>query len=237
MNRSTFCEENMRAKVKVLITWGIVPLAVVAFLSLAVILGQPLVGEAASALGLTPTPPSAPTPTFTPEATPVPPAPAPTPLPAPRLELTKTANRTEVSPGSSVRFTIRVCNVGNATADNVVVSDALAPELEVVSASVSQGVVVVEGNGVRAEFGALAPGECAELRIVARVRADVPPGTQITNVGTIPGLASNEVTVTVIGLLPASGGTAPGVVAGLLAVAVALLAVGLVLGVRARVLQ
>jgi uncharacterized repeat protein (TIGR01451 family) len=151
------------------------------------------------------------------------------------LTVVKTVDRTEVLPGDSVTFVIRVCNVGDATADNVVVSDALPSELELVSASVSQGVAVVVGNGVRAEFGSLTPGACAELTIVARVRDDVPPGTQIGNIATLPEQPSNEVTMTVVGFLPESGGAAPVVAAAfiptltalaLLVVGIALLAVG-----------
>jgi uncharacterized repeat protein (TIGR01451 family) len=151
--------------------------------------------------------------------------------------VTKTVTPIEVFPGARVTFVIRVCNVGDATADDVVVSDALAPELEVVSASVSQGIAVIVGNGVRAEFGALIPGACAELTIVARVRADVPPGTQIANVATLPGRVSEEVKVTVLGFLPVSGGIPLSVTVGLLVVGIGLLAAGLVLGTRNRVLR
>jgi len=222
----------MKSKAGLLTTLSIVHLVAAVFLSLAITLGQP-VPVAGLALGITPTAPPAPTP----EDTPVPPTPTPpdqTPVPAPELELTKSASATEVFPGSLVSFTIRVCNVGNSVADNVIVSDALSSDLELVSASVSQGKAVIVGNGVRAEFGALFPGECATLTIVARVRDDVAPGTQIGNVGTLPGLASNQVNLTVMGMLPASGGTVPVLVAGLFMVGLGLLAAGLALGSRER---
>jgi uncharacterized repeat protein (TIGR01451 family) len=230
----------MRSKTKTLTTLGIVHLAAAVLLFLAVMLGQP-VTAAGPVLGFTPTPvppaetsiPPVETPVTTPEATP---APAPAP-PSPRLTVTKVVDPIEVFPGALVTFVIRVCNVGNATADNVVVSDSLAPELEVVRASASQGVAVVVGNGVRAEFGALIPGACAELTIIARVRADVPPGTQIANVATFPDQVSNEVTVTVLGFLPESGGIPLSLTAGLLVVGVSLLAAGLALGTRNRVLR
>ena len=222
----------MKSKARLLTTLSIVHLVAAVFLSLTITLGQP-VPVAGSALGITPTAPPAPTP----EETPVPPSPPPpdqTPAPAPKLELTKSASATEVFPGSLVSFTIRVCNVGNAVADNVIVSDALSSDLELVSASVSQGKAVIVGNGVRAEFGALFPGECATLTIVARVRDDVAPGTQIGNVGTLPDLASNQVNLTVMGMLPASGGTVPVLVAGLFMVGLGLLAAGLALRARER---
>jgi uncharacterized repeat protein (TIGR01451 family) len=220
----------MKSKARLLTTLSIVHLVAAVFLSLTITLGQP-VPVAGLALGITPTVPPPPTP----EETPVSPPPQPTPAPAPKLELTQSASATEVFPGSLVSFTIRVCNVGDAVADNVIVSDALSSDLELLSASVSQGKAVIVGNGVRAEFGALFPGECATLKIVARVRDHVAPGTQIGNVGTLPDLASNQVNLTVMGMLPASGGTVPVLVAGLFMVGLGLLVAGLALRSRERV--
>jgi len=132
-----------------------------------------------------------------------------------------------------------VCNTGDATAENVIVSDALPAELEVVSASASLGQAIVVGNGVRAEFGDMLPGVCAELTIVARVRADVSPCSEVGNVATIGDLVSNWVWVTTPcppPLLPESGQTvAQAVVMGLLGVGVGLLITGLMLGRRKRV--
>jgi uncharacterized repeat protein (TIGR01451 family) len=114
-----------------------------------------------------------------------------------------------VLPGGQVTFVIQVCNAGDATANEVIVSDALPPELEGVSASATQGTVTVEGNGVRAELGSLSPGACAEISIVARVRTDVLPGTQIVNVAVVDEQSSNEASVTIVGLLPQTGGVGP----------------------------
>jgi hypothetical protein len=98
------------------------------------------------------------------------------------------------------------------------------------------------GDDVRAEFGDLLPGVCAELTIVARVRDDVDLCTQFENVSTIGDLISNRVTL-IVPCLPESGETtAPSgaiatqlVVAGLLAVGMGLLATGLALRARNRV--
>jgi uncharacterized repeat protein (TIGR01451 family) len=215
-------------KARVLTTAGVVHLTVATLLSMVFLFGQPatVVG---SALGFTPTP----TPTVTATTT------TPEPRPSPRLTITKTADPAEVLPGDLVTFVIQVCNVGDATAENVIVSDALPVELEVVSASASQGPAIVVGNGVRAEFGDLLPGTCAELTIVARVRADVSPCSEIGNVATIGDLVSNWVWVTTPcppPLLPESGRVvAQAVVVGLLAVGAGLLTAGLVLGARKRV--
>jgi uncharacterized repeat protein (TIGR01451 family) len=168
--------------------------------------------------------------------------PPPPPPPVCKLRITKTANATELWPGETVTFVIQVCNAGNETCENVVVSDALPDELEVVSASASRGRAVIVGNGVRAEFGDLLPDECAELTIVARVRADV-ECTQFTNVATIgDDVISNLVTLTVPCLLPPSGETAVHrgkiasqvVVVGLLVMGMGLVATGLALRARSR---
>jgi uncharacterized repeat protein (TIGR01451 family) len=215
-------------KARVLTTAGLIHLTVAALLSLTFLLGQPSTAVG-SRMGFTPTP------TFTP------PPKTKTPPPQCKLEITKTADPTELLPGDRVTFVIRVCNVGDKTCEDVVVSDDLPDELEVVSASASQGRAVVVGNDVRAEFGDLLPGVCAELTIVARLRDDVDLCKQFENVSTIGDLISNRVTL-IVPCLPESGETTAQsgaiatqvVVAGLLAVGMGLLATGLALRARSR---
>lgn len=223
----------MRAKV--LATAGIVHLTIAALLSLMLLAGQPA-PVVSSALGFTPTPTLPPTdvPATTPGTTPIVPTPT-LPSSPPRLTITKTASPAEVLPGGLVTFGIQVCNAGDTTAVSVIVSDELPSEMEMVSASASQGVVIVEGNGMRAELGALLPGECADVTIVARVRADVAPGTRIRNVASV-GDMYDDVTVTVVGLLPESGDIASlAVVVGFLVVGMGLLVVGSALKARNRI--
>ena len=164
-------------KARIFTTAGLIHLTIATLLALTFLFGQPTT-VTGSALG------------FTPTSTSPPPAPSLTPTPTDgddkpscQLTITKTASPTEVLPGDTVTFVIEVCNVGDATCEDVVVSDALPSELEVVSASASQGRAVIDGNGVRAEFGDLLPGVCATLTIVARVRDDVPLCTQINQPG------------------------------------------------------
>jgi uncharacterized repeat protein (TIGR01451 family) len=219
-------------KARILTTAGLIHLTVAALLSLTFLFGQPSTAVG-SGMGFTPTP-TEPTVTIT--------RTKPTPQPVCKLEITKTADPTELLPGDLVTFVIQVCNVGDKTCEDVVVSDDLPDELEVVSASASQGRAVVVGNDVRAEFGDLLPGVCAELTIVARVRDDVDLCTQFTNVATIgDDVVSNLVTLTVP-CLPESGEigvrnedvATQVVVAGLLAVGMGLLATGLALRARTR---
>ena len=219
-------------KARTFTTAGLIHLTVAALLSLTFLFGQPSTAVG-SGMGFTPTP-TEPTVTIT--------RTKPTPQPVCKLEITKTANPTELLPGDLVTFVIQVCNVGDKTCEDVVVSDDLPDELEVVSASASQGRAVVVGNDVRAEFGDLLPGVCAELTIVARVRDDVDLCTQLENVATIDDLISNRVTL-VVPCLPESGESAAQsgatatqvVVVGLLAVGLGLLATGLAMRARNRV--
>jgi uncharacterized repeat protein (TIGR01451 family) len=212
-------------KARIFTTAGLIHLTIATLLALTFLFGQPA-ATTGSALG------------FTPTSTSPPPEPSPTPTdggekPSCHLTITKRTSPTEVLPGDTVTIVIEACNVGDATCEDVVVSDALPSELEVISASASQGRAVIEGNGVRAEFGDLPPGACATLTIVARVRDDVPLCTQFTNVATIGDLVSNVVTLTIPCLLPESGKTTTlTVVAALLAVGVSLLATGLAMRAR-----
>lgn len=154
--------------------------------------------------------PITPTPTNIPDSTPITPPPATRPPSSnPRLTITKRANPSQVPPGGQTTFTIEVCNEGNKVAENVVVSDALPPELILISASASQGKVVTEGNNVRAELGSIWPGYCAEVTIVVQVRPDVPPGTQIRNVASVGDSYSDTTITSIPGLLPESGGVFP----------------------------
>jgi uncharacterized repeat protein (TIGR01451 family) len=211
-------------KARVFTTAGLVHLTIATLLSLTFLFGWPDAATG-SALGFTPTPTEPVTETVTP----------PPPPPVCRLEITKTADPTDVLPGGQVTFVIEVCNVGNKTCEDVVVSDALPDELEVVSASASPGRAVIEGNGVRGEFDDLLPGACAQLTIVARVRADVPPCTQFTNVATVGDVVSNIVTLTVPCLLPESGRTTSlAIVVGLMVVGLGLLATGMALRAKGR---
>ncbi|HDQ70995.1 MAG TPA: DUF11 domain-containing protein [Chloroflexi bacterium] len=144
-----------------------------------------------------------------PTSTPSPEEPTPAPSEQAKIRISKSADPVTALPGGQVLFTIQVCNEGDQAAENVVVSDVLPPELALVSASASQGVVVLEGDSVRAELGSLGAGACAEITIVARVRADVAPGVQIRNVASV-GPLHDDADITITGLLPESGTSTPG---------------------------
>jgi uncharacterized repeat protein (TIGR01451 family) len=220
---------------------GLIHLTVATLLATTLLFGGP--GSAVGSEMIITDTPTEPNGTHTPTPHTITPPPPP---PICKLKITKTANATELWPGETVTFVIQVCNAGDKTCEDVVVSDALPDELEVVSASASLGQAIIEGNGVRAEFGDLLPKECAELTIVARVRDDVELCTQFTNVATIgDDVISNLVTLTVPCPLPKSGETAVQrgkvasqvVVVGLLVIGVGLVATGLALRARSGSVQ
>ena len=200
MRRSRFCTVA-----------GGLQLVAAAFLALTFLFGRPPVTPSL-ALGITPTsipaPTDVPTPgpptAVPPDGTQVPPTPPAAPEPGPEITISKSASPSEVHPGGLVTYGIQACNVGGGAAASVIVSDAVPGEMDLVSASASQGRVFVEGNGVRAELGALEIGACATVTIVARVRPDVAPGTEIRNVGSV-GDIYDDVIVKVLGLLPETG--------------------------------
>ena len=217
-------------RARILTTAGVIHLTLATLLALTFLFGPPATTTGA-ALGFTPTPTEEAT-SETPTRQP------PTPEPKPKLTITKSVSPTEVFPGDVVTIKIEVCNVGDAVAENVVVSDDVPRQLEVLGASASMGRAVIVGNGVRGEFGDMLPGVCATLTITARVRDDVAPGTRITNVATIGGIVSNEATLTTGALLPESGdASARLAVAVLFVMGVALLAAGLALRPRAQVVR
>ena len=87
---------------------------------------------------------------------------------------------------------------------------------------------------MRAELGSIYPDYCAQVTIVARVRLDVLPGTEIRNVASVDDIY-DDATVTVIGFLPESGRIAPlAAVVGFLVLGVSLLIVGSALKARSQ---
>ena len=108
------------------------------------------------------------------------PTPTNTPVPqAADLSITKSVNRSTVAVGDSVEFTIRVTNIGNATAHHVVAEDSLPSFLALIGTSATRGDVSVSGTTVRVTIGDLAPGETATLTITARVVATAMPPDNI----------------------------------------------------------
>ena len=97
-----------------------------------------------------------------------------------KLEIDKTADKTEVTPGEEVTYTITVTNNTGSDLTNVQVSEVLNENLTLVSTS---------GDGTYADsvwtIPSLANGTSATLTITAVVNSDVAAGTVISNTVTV----------------------------------------------------
>lgn len=82
-------------------------------------------------------------------------------------------------PGSLVRYTIKVTNVGNETAYDVTVRDLI--DLNLVEYVSSTPAGVVAGNAVTWSLEALNPKAMVSIELVVRVRSNVPNGTVVLN--------------------------------------------------------
>jgi len=131
-----------------------------------------------------------PRPTHRPKHDPTPTAilsPTAPPTPEPWLtdvEIVKRADKTHVLPGDTLMYTLVARNIGAKAAFDVVVSDQVPQQLEVVDLASSKGDIAVEGQTVTAYPRTLEAGASAEYRITVRVHASAAPG-QIANTGRI----------------------------------------------------
>lgn len=103
----------------------------------------------------------------------------------PDLVISKTVEPGNPAPGTEVTYQITFSNAGVGAVEDVVVSDVLPDELEVLS--VTSDDFVLSGTDTTWVIGELADGEGGTITVVARVLANVPVGTEIVNDATISG--------------------------------------------------
>ncbi len=99
---------------------------------------------------------------------------------------TKTGNPAYVELGDIITFTFGIKNAGNASADNVVFKDTLAPELQLVPGSVTFNGAALPGADIAAgvPLGTIAAGSVNTLTFQATAIA-VPNPNPVTNVGSL----------------------------------------------------
>lgn len=90
--------------------------------------------------------------------------------------VSKRALQDEVSLGGEITYEFTITNVGNATANGVIVEDTLPGYLQLLSASVDKGEAVINGNTVGFWIGDVEPGEVIRGTVTARVVALPPDG-------------------------------------------------------------
>lgn len=139
-----------------------------------------------------PTPGPTPTPTPTPEPTPDPtPTPVPTPestpsttpnCDQPSLTITKSASRSRVGAGDTVRYTLAVRNRRRAVAVNARICDRLPSRLSVVRTG---GGTLSRGKRLCWRVARIARDRIVRRSFVARVDRDAPRGARIRNVATV----------------------------------------------------
>ena len=111
-----------------------------------------------------------------------------------KITVTKTANPTVGSPGTSVTFTLAVKNTGSATLQNVFVSDLLPAGMTYVS---STPVSTHSGQRVSwSNIGPMLSGENKSLQIVASIDSSVIGNQTLTNNVDVSGKLANGNNVT-----------------------------------------
>jgi uncharacterized repeat protein (TIGR01451 family) len=107
-------------------------------------------------------------------------APVPTETPPAHVDInntapliTKSVDAPFAQPGDVVTWTLKITNPGVTPLVNVVVSDSLSSELEIVSALSSAGMITVSGKDVTFTQSVLQPGETATVIIVTGINDSV----------------------------------------------------------------
>ncbi len=148
--------------------------------------------------------PNPPTPTPTPTPTPPTPAPAPQPGARPDLTLTKRALERATRVGQIVEFEVAVRNSGTADAVNVAINDRIGRGGQIVGGRPSQGVCRYTNKRLGCQFGTLAPGARATVRVRVRATAvRVLVNLAVTGSGTLDRRLTNNVARARVIVLPA----------------------------------
>ncbi|MBL8162683.1 MAG: DUF11 domain-containing protein [Anaerolineae bacterium] len=119
--------------------------------------------------------------------------------------LTKIANPPFALPGELVTWTITVTNPSSVPATNVVVTDNMPPEVEILS--VDPASASFSGQNVSLTIPTLNPGASVTLTIRTRVRANASVPFIITNVASLNNGKSASATVSSVRRLPSTGET------------------------------
>jgi uncharacterized repeat protein (TIGR01451 family) len=118
------------------------------------------------------------------------------------VKVVKAVDKTTVKAGDNLTYNLTVTNSNKAAATNVVVTDSLNANLEIVSVTAQRGTVTTSGNVITVNIGNMNISESVTITIVAKVKASTPVTTVIPNVASVSANGgtqnnSNEVRSTV----------------------------------------
>lgn len=126
--------------------------------------------------------------------------------------LTKSVNPPFAVPGELVTWTLFVSNPGSLPTSNVVVTDTMPPEVDILNVSATSGTTSVSGQTVTYTESSLAAGASATITINTRVRASAVVPFIIQNNATLNGVVAGRAVVSSasarvisVGSLPATG--------------------------------
>jgi uncharacterized repeat protein (TIGR01451 family) len=113
-------------------------------------------------------------------------------------------------PGDHVTWTMIVSNPGSTAATNVVVTDTMPNEVEILAVSSSSGTVTFSGQTVTFNQAVLGPGQALTIEVLTRVRAGAVPPYSIHNLAALtnaenPNPRYAQATLVGAATLPATG--------------------------------
>lgn len=121
--------------------------------------------------------------------------------------ISKSASPPFALPGDIVTFTVTVTNPSAVAATNVVVTDPIPNELEIISVSSTGGSTNTSGQTVTLTIPTLNPGTTVTMTIQTRVRAGTAVPFNITNVASLNNGKTASASVSSVGRLPSTGET------------------------------
>jgi uncharacterized repeat protein (TIGR01451 family) len=106
--------------------------------------------------------------------------------------IVKHGHPSDALPGEAVDFSLQVSNQGTDAAVDVVVTDEVPEQFEILSVETTQGVVTIQGQTVTVEVGVVGEGFAVDIVIHTRVKEDVATPVQVENLAILTAANSGE---------------------------------------------
>jgi uncharacterized repeat protein (TIGR01451 family) len=102
--------------------------------------------------------------------------PTASPTPSPELGCRAEVSREDVLPGEEIQYAISLEAAGTGAAGSVIIRDEMAPGIELLQISATQGSVEVQGQLVKLSMGTIEPGQTVLAILGLRVSRSTPAG-------------------------------------------------------------